>query len=60
MGGPNGCGRGLLVQVQQVGDHSSDAPLSLSLCPAPQPLEVAACKTSPGHLHCCPCLSAEA
>nr|XP_025866153.1 FXYD domain-containing ion transport regulator 7 isoform X1 [Vulpes vulpes] len=26
----------------------------------PQPLEVAACKTSPGHLHCCPCLSAEA
>uniref|UniRef100_A0A452UWG6 FXYD domain-containing ion transport regulator n=1 Tax=Ursus maritimus TaxID=29073 RepID=A0A452UWG6_URSMA len=26
----------------------------------PQPLEVAACKTSPGHLHFCPCLSAEA
>nr|XP_031527887.1 FXYD domain-containing ion transport regulator 7 isoform X6 [Vicugna pacos] len=44
---------GILIIVTQ---HAN--PVSRSF--PPQPLEVAACKTSPGYLHCCPCLSAGA
>uniref|UniRef100_A0A667IA40 FXYD domain-containing ion transport regulator n=1 Tax=Lynx canadensis TaxID=61383 RepID=A0A667IA40_LYNCA len=44
---------GILIIITQ---HAN--PVSRSFLP--QPLEVAVCKTSPGHLHCRFCLSAEA